>query len=67
MLPGESITLTLLKEGKESGQGVGYLDDGTMVVVEVGKRRIGREVETLVTSMLQTPAGRMIFATLKER
>ena len=67
VLPGESITLTLLKEGKESGQGVGYLDDGTMVVVEGGKRLIGREVETLVTSILQTPAGRMIFATLKER
>jgi uncharacterized protein YacL len=66
VLPGESLILTLLKEGKESGQGIGYLDDGTMVVVEGGKKHIGREVETLVTSILQTPAGRMIFATLKE-
>ena len=65
VLPGESITLALIKEGKEAGQGVGYLDDGTMVVVEGGKRSIGQEVETLVTSILQTPAGRMIFATLK--
>jgi len=67
VLPGETITLNLIKEGKESGQGVGYLDDGTMVVVDGGKKLIGREVETLVTSTLQTPAGRMIFATLKER
>lgn len=67
VLPGESITLTMIKEGKESGQGVGYLDDGTMVVVEGGRKLIGRDVETLVTSILQTPAGRMIFATLKER
>ncbi|MEW6553879.1 MAG: PIN/TRAM domain-containing protein [Actinomycetota bacterium] len=66
VLPGEPLVLTVLKEGKESGQGVGYLDDGTMVVVEGGKKHIGREVETLVTSILQTPAGRMIFAALKE-
>jgi uncharacterized protein YacL len=65
VLPGESITLSLIKEGKEQGQGVGYLDDGTMVVVEGGKKHIGQEVETLVTSILQTPAGRMIFAALK--
>jgi uncharacterized protein YacL len=67
VLPGESITLSLIKEGKESGQGVGYLDDGTMVVVEGGRKLIGREVEAMVTSILQTPAGRMIFAALKER
>jgi uncharacterized protein YacL len=67
VLPGESITLILLKEGKEQGQGVGYLDDGTMVVVEGGKKYIGQEAETLVTSILQTPAGRMIFAALKEK
>ena len=65
VLPGESIVLSLIKEGKEQGQGVGYLDDGTMVVVEGGKKFIGQEVETLVTSILQTPAGRMIFAALK--
>ena len=67
VLPGESIFLSLIKEGKEPGQGVGYLDDGTMVVVEGGKKHIGREVEALVTSILQTPAGRMIFAALKEK
>ena len=65
VLPGETITLSLIKEGKEFGQGVGYLDDGTMVVVEGGKKFIGEEVETLVTSILQTPAGRMIFASFK--
>jgi uncharacterized protein YacL len=67
VLPGESIILTLLREGKEAGQGVGYLDDGTMVVVDGGRKSLGQEVEALVTSILQTPAGRMIFATLKER
>ncbi|MDY6796493.1 MAG: TRAM domain-containing protein [Actinomycetota bacterium] len=67
VLPGETMTVKLLKEGKEAGQGVGYLDDGTMVVVEGGKRHIGREVDTTVTSILQTPAGRMIFAALKEK
>lgn len=66
VLPGESLTVSLIREGKEPGQGVGYLDDGTMVVVEGGKRFIGKEVHTTVTSILQTPAGRMIFATVKE-
>lgn len=67
VLPGEPLTINLIRDGKEAGQAVGYLDDGTMVVVEGGKKSIGREVETLVTSILQTPAGRMIFATIKER
>ncbi len=66
VLPGESVSLTLIKEGKEQGQGVGYLDDGTMVVVERGKKHIGRKVDVVVTSILQTPAGRMIFSSLKE-
>jgi uncharacterized protein YacL len=66
VLPGESVSITLIKEGKEQGQGVGYLDDGTMVVVERGKRYIGRKVEVVVTSILQTPAGRMVFSTLRE-
>lgn len=66
VLPGESLTLTLIREGKEPGQGVGYLEDGTMVVVEGGKKFIGKEVRTVVTSTLQTAAGRMIFASLKE-
>ncbi len=67
VLPGEAVALTVLKEGKEPGQGVGYLDDGTMVVVEGGKKLIGQDVEARVTSILQTPAGRMVFAALKDR
>ncbi len=67
VLPGESMTISLIREGKEPGQGVGYLDDGTMVVVEGGRKSIGHDVETIVTSILQTPAGRMIFASLKEK
>ncbi len=62
VLPGEGITLHLLREGKEAGQGVGYLPDGTMVVVEGGKRYIGEEVEVEVTSVLQTSSGRIIFS-----
>ncbi len=65
VLPGEEMILAIVKEGKESGQGVGYLDDGTMIVVENGRRYIGETVETVVTSVLQTAAGRMIFAKLK--
>ncbi|MCJ7745535.1 MAG: PIN domain nuclease, partial [Actinobacteria bacterium] len=53
-------------EGKESGQGVGYLDDGTMVVVEQGKKKLGSEVTVVATSVLQTPAGKMIFSDLRE-
>ena len=67
VLPGEPLTVNVIREGKETGQGVGYLDDGTMVVVEGGKRFIGQEVKTVVTSILQTPAGRMIFAALREK
>ena len=63
-LPGESLTVSIVQEGKEIGQGVGYLDDGTMVVVEDGKPRIGQEVEVTVTKVLQTAAGRMLFARL---
>src|SRR5262245_37677474 len=65
-LPGEPMQVHLVKEGKEAGQGVGYLDDGTMVVVDHGKRLIGQTVEAAVTTMLQTAAGRMIFAKLRE-
>jgi len=61
MLPGEAMTVQVLREGKESGQGVGYLDDGTMVVIEQGRRYIGQALDVVVTSVLQTPAGRMIF------
>ena len=65
-LPGELIHVHLVKEGKEAGQGVAYLDDGTMVVVDHGKRFIGQQVSVTVTSVLQTAAGRMIFARLKD-
>ncbi|HWR73465.1 MAG TPA: PIN domain-containing protein [Nitrospirota bacterium] len=65
-LPGESMRVFVLKEGKEPGQGVGYLDDGTMIVVENGRRHINKNVEVAVTSVLQTAAGRMIFTKLKE-
>ncbi|HFC97943.1 MAG TPA: TRAM domain-containing protein [Thermosulfurimonas dismutans] len=63
--PGEELRLEIIKEGKERDQGVGYLPDGTMVVVEGGRSLIGREVEVVVTSVLQTPAGRMVFAQPK--
>lgn len=61
-LPGDNIDLKILKEGKEPSQGIGYLDDGTMVVVEEGSPYVGGEVRVVVTSSLQTSAGRMIFA-----
>jgi uncharacterized protein YacL len=61
-LPGDSIELKIMKEGKEPDQGVGYLSDGTMVVVEEGGNYIGDELPVVVTSALQTSAGRMIFA-----
>lgn len=64
-LPGEEMMGAIVKEGKESGQGVAYLDDGTMIVVEGGKRCMGETVPVIVTSVLQTAAGRMIFAKLK--
>ncbi|RME45054.1 MAG: TRAM domain-containing protein [Chloroflexi bacterium] len=63
VLPGETIRVRIIQEGKEFGQGVGYLDDGTMVVVEDGKRYINNTMEVTVTRVLQTVAGRMIFAT----
>jgi uncharacterized protein YacL len=66
VLPGEEMKVHLIKEGKDSNQAIGYLDDGTMVVVENGRRRINEEVEVTVTSVLQTTAGRMIFTRLKE-
>lgn len=61
-LPGDSLELKILKEGKEPSQGIGYLDDGTMVVVEEGLNHLGGELRVVVTSALQTSAGRMIFA-----
>jgi len=67
VLPGETITVQIIQEGKELGQGVGYLDDGTMVVVEDGRRHLEQTVEVNVTRVLQTVAGRMIFAQLTNR
>lgn len=65
VLPGEEMSLMIVKDGKESGQGLAYLDDGTMIVIEGGKKCIGDSVVVTVTSVLQTAAGRMIFAKLK--
>lgn len=64
-LPGEEMTVQVIKDGKENGQGVGYLDDGTMIVVDGGRQFIGENVNVTVTSVLQTAAGRMIFAKPK--
>lgn len=66
VLPGEEMVIDIVKDGKESSQGVAYLDDGTMIVVEGGRRYIGQTKDVLVTSVLQTAAGRMIFAKPKE-
>ncbi|MDD3225335.1 MAG: PIN/TRAM domain-containing protein [Clostridium sp.] len=66
VLPGEEMKITIIKDGKESGQGIAYLDDGTMIVVEGGRKHIGENLTVAVTSVLQTAAGRMIFAKQKE-
>ena len=66
VLPGEVLRVFVIKEGKESGQGVAYLDDGTMVVVDQGKKAIGKTIEVTVTSVLQTTAGKMIFCRWAE-
>lgn len=65
VIPGEEMTVNIVKEGKEHNQGVAYLDDGTMIVVEGGKKLIGQTLRVVVTSVLQTAAGRMIFARPK--
>ncbi len=66
IIPGEVMTVRIVKEGREANQGVGYLDDGTMVVVENARRHTGATKKVVVTSALQTPAGRMIFGLLQE-
>ncbi|HTD54924.1 MAG TPA: PIN domain-containing protein [Silvibacterium sp.] len=66
VLPGEKMQIMILKEGKEYNQGVGYLDDGTMVVVDHARRMIGRSVEISVTSVLQTASGKMIFGKIDD-
>ena len=65
VLPGEEMIVQVVRDGKESGQGLAYLDDGTMIVVESGRKFIGETIDVLVTSVLQTSAGRMIFAKPK--
>ena len=65
VLPGEEMTVHIVREGKEPGQGIAYLEDGTMVVVENGRRRVGETMDAEVTTVLQTSAGRMIFARVK--
>jgi uncharacterized protein YacL len=66
VLPGEAMHVHVLKEGKESGQGVAYLEDGTLVVGDPGKKYLGQSVDVMVTSVLQTTAGRMIFTRLRD-
>ena len=66
VLPGEEMSVQIIKDGKEMGQGIGYLDDGTMIVVDGGKKHMMEHLEIIVTSVLQTAAGRMIFARPKE-
>lgn len=65
VLPGEELTVQVIKDGKEQRQGIAYLDDGTMIVVEEGRDYIGKTIEVIITSVLQTSAGRMIFAKPK--
>jgi hypothetical protein len=67
VLPGETMRVFVLKEGKEYNQGVAYLDDGTMVVVDNARKLIGKNVDIAVTSVLQTTAGKMIFGKFDER
>jgi uncharacterized protein YacL len=66
-LPGEKMEVRIIQDGKEEGQGVGYLEDGTMVVVDDGRRRMNNKVTVVVTKVLQTSAGRMLFAQLEEK
>jgi uncharacterized protein YacL len=65
VLPGEEMTVQIVREGKEPGQGVGYLDDGTMIVVDNARRHVGETIDVVVTTVLQTSAGRMIFTRMK--
>ncbi|GAH84962.1 unnamed protein product, partial [marine sediment metagenome] len=66
VLPGETIKVFILKEGKEKDQGVAYLDDGTMVVVDNSRKMIGQNIDVTVTSVLQTTVGKMIFGRYNE-
>ena len=66
VLPGEELTITVIREGKERDQGLGYLDDGSMVVIENGKKFIGETIKIEVSSLLQSDAGRIIFGKPKK-
>src|SRR6056300_416297 len=66
ILPGEHMSIKVIKEGKDENQGVGYLDDGTMVVIDNGKRHINKDVNLIITSVIQTPTGRMIFSKVAD-
>lgn len=66
VLPGEALNILVLKEGKEHGQGVGYLEDGTMVVIDNGREFVGKSIDVTITSVLQTTGGRMIFSKARE-
>lgn len=66
VLPGEQMTVKIIREGKEQGQGVGYLDDGTMIIVDNAQKLLNMNIDVVVTSVLQTTAGRMIFSEIKE-
>lgn len=66
LLPGEELKVKIIKEGTEAGQGVGYLDDGTMVVVENGRKFMGKTIDVVITSVLQNPSGRIFFSKIKE-
>ena len=66
VLPGEALRINIMQEGKESGQGVGYMEDGTLVVVEKGKDYIGEYIELNIKKVLQTAAGKMIFGRVDE-
>ena len=65
MIPGESISLKIVREGRDKGQGIGYLPDGTMVIVSNGQSHIGQQVEAHVVSTVQTGAGVLVFAEIK--
>ena len=66
-MPGETLQVRIMKPGEEAGQGVGYLEDGTMVVIEGGREHVSENVVALVTSVLQTSAGRMVFGRFEHR
>jgi uncharacterized protein YacL len=66
VLPGEQMRVTVIKEGKEMGQGIAYLDDGTMIIIEGARRHVGDTVDVIVDNILQSQAGKMIFASMKQ-